>query len=112
MLLILFPDSKKIFVTSQFCNFIAIFLFASCCFGKNPLKENLSDGKPERINALITADGPGRTVKEMPSLIHLCVSGYPGSDISGAPASDKSATVSPLLMSLIISSVASFSLCS
>ena len=72
----------------------------------------MSDGKPERINALITADGPGTTVKEMPSLIHICISGYPGSDISGAPASDKSATVSPLLMSLIISSVASFSLCS
>ena len=71
VLLILFADSKKIFVVSEFCIFIAMFLFASDFFGKNPLNENLSAGKPERITALITADGPGRTVKAIFSLMHL-----------------------------------------
>ncbi len=48
---------------------MAIFLFASCCFGKNPLKENLSEGKPERITAFMSAEAPGRTVKERLSLM-------------------------------------------
>ena len=108
----LFADSKKIFVILLFLRPIAIFLFASLFFGKNPLKENLSVGKPERMAAFITAEGPGSTVKEISSLIHLFINGNPGSEISGAPASDKIATLSPSLIHFIIFILISSSLCS
>ena len=68
---ILLADSKKILVKFEFFNFNAICLFASYCLGKKPLKVNLSEGKPERITAFISAEGPGSTVKERFSLIHF-----------------------------------------
>ena len=69
--LTLLAESKKIWVTLLFLTFKAISFFATFCFGKNPLKKNLSTGKPDNSNELITEEGPGITVNGIEFLMHL-----------------------------------------
>ena len=56
---------------------------------------NLSGGRPDKVRAVVTEDGPGRESIWIPWAIHSLTSLYPGSEISGVPASDTKARFSP-----------------
>lgn len=70
--------------------------------GKKPIKVNLSGGKPDSVMATMTEEGPGKESRGIPWLVHSLISLYPGSEISGVPASDISATFLPAFSSLMI----------
>ena len=47
---------------------------------------------PLSVSAMMTADAPGRLVTAIPASLAAFTKRYPGSEISGVPASDTSAT--------------------
>ena len=61
-----------------------------CVFvdGKKPMKAKRSVAKPDTVNAARTADAPGAVVTGRSAAIIAAPSSYPGSAISGVPASD------------------------
>ena len=63
--------------------------------GRNPANRNASGGRPERISAVSAAEGPGAAVTGRSSASAARTSLKPGSETSGVPASDTSASLSP-----------------
>ena len=99
---ILFADSKKTTVSLNLDKDYAISICTFLFLGKNPLKLNAFEGSPDKINALITDDGPGNTVNWILFLMHSCDKKYPGSEMHGAPASEIIAISKPALSCLKI----------
>ena len=60
-----------------------------------------SEGKPQALNAVVAAHGPGRASIEIPYFLASLKNLYPGSDIVGVPASDTRATLNPNFMARI-----------
>ena len=59
-----------------------------------------SVGRPDRVSAAMAALGPGRVVTARPAARASRTSLYPGSEMSGVPASDSSATDSAAIRSI------------
>src|SRR5579884_1927353 len=60
--------------------------------GRNPTKRQRSTGSALATSAATAAEGPGRTSTARPAATQAWTSTNPGSDTSGVPASDTSAT--------------------
>jgi 1,4-dihydroxy-6-naphthoate synthase len=73
----------------------SILHMAAVLGGKNPRKQNLSVGSPAILNAAITAEHPGIVKTVIPSGAQAATNLYPGSAISGVPASLIKATRAP-----------------
>ena len=67
---ILFADSKKTTVSFTLDKYCIISICAFLFLGKNPLKLNAFEESPDKINALMTDDGPGNTVNSILFLMH------------------------------------------
>lgn len=65
------------------------------------MNENLSDGKPAALTAVVTAQGPGKASTAIPYSWASLVNLKPGSEIVGVPASDTRATLNPIFIALI-----------
>lgn len=65
------------------------------------MKENLSEGNPAALIAVVNAQGPGSASTAIPSLWAALVSLKPGSEMVGVPASDTRATLKPIFMALM-----------
>src|SRR6202012_2152045 len=63
-----------------------------------PSKQNFPDDSPDPASAVVTADGPGRQDTGRPASTHAATSRWPGSLISGMPASLTTNTVAPALI--------------
>ena len=63
--------------------------------GRKPSKKNRSVGRPATVSAASAAEAPGTAVTACPASRAARTSLKPGSEISGVPASDTSATASP-----------------
>ena len=63
--------------------------------GRNPSKRHRWTGRPDATSAVVTADGPGRTSTSRSRFRQARISGYPGSEIAGVPASEISTTLAP-----------------
>ena len=63
--------------------------------GRNPSNMNRSVGKPATVSAASTAEAPGSAVTAWPAARAARASLKPGSEISGVPASETSATAAP-----------------
>lgn len=61
----------------------------------------MSEGKPEALSAVVTAQGPGRASTEIPYSLASWINLNPGSEMVGVPASDTKATLSPDFIALI-----------
>ena len=57
-------------------------------FGTKPKKENSDIGNPDNCKLDKIEDGPGTEVTLILFIIQYCTKLYPGSEISGDPASD------------------------
>ncbi len=79
----------------------SIFLF-DIVFGKKPMKYSLSVGRPDRTADEVKAEGPGIEVILISLSLNILTSLYPGSEMSGVPASDNIATLNPFKMSFNI----------
>ena len=67
----------------------------ACFAGKNPSNKKRSVGSPQTVSAASTAEGPGSAVTTWPAARAARTSLKPGSDTSGVPASETSATAAP-----------------
>ena len=85
-----------------------IFFFLPFFCGRNPKKKNESEGNPETLRAVVTAEAPGIGTISIFSSIHALINLYPGSLIVGVPASEINAILLPSFNRLIILGVFSF----
>ena len=82
-----FALSNKIIVLDIFAKLFNFFIFVSLFFGKKPPKKNSLVGKPDTVSDAITDEAPGILVTSRFLFMQFLTSLYPGSDISGVPAS-------------------------
>ena len=80
--------------------------------GRNPANRHRSAGSALATSAASAADGPGRTSTASPAATHACTRTNPGSDTSGVPASETSATTAPSRIFETSSAARARSLCS
>ncbi len=80
--------------------------------GRKPSKKNRSVGSPETVSAVSTDDAPGIAMTARPASCAARTSLKPGSEISGVPASEISATAPPSAMRASSFGRAACALCS
>ena len=81
-------------------------------WGRKPPKKKGSGGRPEPTSAVMAAQGPGMTETGMRAEMVARMSGYPGSEIAGVPASVTRAMWQPECMRWRSDGMRFFSLCS
>ena len=71
----------------KFSAFSSCFFLCILLFSKNPPKKKLWEGSPDNTNEVVIDEAPGTCVILIEFFIHSFTNLYPGSDMSGVPAS-------------------------
>jgi hypothetical protein len=88
------PDSYRISVARTVATSAIAVARAPALGGRKPRNRNRSVGSPASVSAATAAHGPGTVTTACPAARASRTSLKPGSEISGVPASDTSATTS------------------
>jgi hypothetical protein len=70
----------------EFLIFTSFSTFSDKFLDKYPSNEKRSEGKPDMLRAVVTADAPGSPSTLMFAYIHALTNLYPGSERVGVPA--------------------------